>query len=175
MHVRTAGDPAQIIETLRKTLAAADPAVPVADALTLRQQVDSNVNDERVAMTIGLTLALAAVLLAAVGLYGSMSYTVGQRMREIGVRMALGAVPGDVRRLVLGQGLRLAVIGSVAGIAIGVGLGRLLEDRLYGVTPVDVVSFAVSVGVLSAVALAASWVPARRAARVDPVHVLRME
>jgi predicted permease len=175
MHVRTAGDPAQIIETLRKTLAAADPAVPVADALTLRQQVDSNVNDERVAMTIGLTLALAAVLLAAVGLYGSMSYTVGQRMREIGVRMALGAVPGDVRRLVLGQGLRLAVIGSVAGIAIGVGLGRLLEDHLYGVTPVDVVSFAVSVAVLSAVALAASWVPARRAARVDPVHVLRME
>jgi ABC-type antimicrobial peptide transport system permease subunit len=126
-------------------------------------------------MTIGLTLALAAVLLAAVGLYGSMSYTVGQRMREIGVRMALGAVPGDVRRLVLGQGLRLAVIGSVAGIAIGVGLGRLLEDHLYGVTPVDVVSFAVSVAVLSAVALAASWVPARRAARVDPVHVLRME
>jgi predicted permease len=175
VHVRTAGDPARLIETLRKALAAVDPAVPVAEALTLRQQVDSNVNDERVAMTIGLTLALAALLLAAVGLYGSMSYTVGQRMREIGVRMALGAVPADVRHLVLRQGLQLAIIGSVAGIAVGVGLGRLIEERLYGVTSVDAVSLAVSVAVLTAVALVASWAPARRAARVDPVNVLRME
>jgi putative ABC transport system permease protein len=175
MHVRTAADPARLLDTLRKTLAAIDPAVPVAEALTLRQQVDANVNDERVAMTIGLTLALAALLLAAVGLYGSMSYTVGQRAREIGVRMALGAVPGDVRKLVLGQGLRLAVIGSAAGIAIGVGLGRLIEERLYGVSSVDPLSLVVSVAILTMVALVASWAPARRAARVDPIHVLRTE
>jgi predicted permease len=175
LHVRTAGDPARLLETLRKTLAAVDPAVPVAEALTLRQQVDSNVNDERVAMTIGLTLALAALLLAAVGLYGSMSYTVGQRARELGVRMALGALPGDVRRLVLGQGLRLAILGSAAGLVIGVGLGRLIEDRLYGVTSADAVSLALSVAALSAVALLASWAPARRASRVDPVDVLRTE
>jgi putative ABC transport system permease protein len=175
MHVRTAGDPSRLLDTLRKTLAGIDPAVPIAEALTLRQQTDLNVNDERVAMTIGLALALAALLLAAVGLYGAMSYSVGQRAREIGVRMALGAVPGDVRRLVLGQGLRLAVAGSVAGIAIGVGLGRLIQDRLYGVTPVDAISLVVSVGVLSAVALVASWAPARRASRVDPVDVLRTE
>jgi ABC-type antimicrobial peptide transport system permease subunit len=104
-----------------------------------------------------------------------MSYTVGQRAREIGVRMALGAVPGDVRRLVLGQGLRLAVLGSAAGLAIGAGLGRLIEDRLYGVASIDVVSFAVSIGVLAAVALVASWAPARRASRVDPIDVLRTE
>jgi putative ABC transport system permease protein len=175
VHVRTAGDPAASIDTLRKTLASVDPAVPIAEALTLRQQADLNVNDERVAMTIGLALALAALVLAAVGLYGAMSYTVGQRAREIAVRMALGAVPGDVRRLVLGQGLRLAVLGSAAGLAIGVGLGRLIEDRLYGVTSIDVVSFAVSIGVLSAVALVASWAPARRASRVDPIDVLRTE
>lgn len=175
MHVRTAGNPATLMDTLRKTLAAVDPAVPIAEALTLRQQTDLNVNDERVAMTIGLALALAALLLAAVGLYGSMSYTVGQRAREIGVRMALGAVPGDVRRLVLGQGLRLAIVGSAAGVAIGIGLGRRIEDRLYGVSSVDIVSLVVSVAVLASVALVASWAPARRASRVDPVDVLRME
>jgi predicted permease len=175
MHVRTAGDPAALLDTLRKTLAAIDPAVPIAEALTLRQQIDLNVSDERVAMTIGLSLAGAAVLLAAVGLFGAMSYTVGQRAREIGVRMALGAVPRDVRRLVLGQGLRLAVAGSLAGAAIGVGLGRLIEDRLYGVTPVDTISLIVSVALLASVALVASWAPARRASRVDPVNVLRME
>jgi ABC-type antimicrobial peptide transport system permease subunit len=163
------------MDTLRKTLEAVDPAVPVAEALTLRQQVDLNVNDERVAMTIGLALAIAALVLAAVGLYGAMSYAVGQRTREIGVRMALGAVPRDVRRLVLGQGLRLAVLGSVAGLAIGIGLGRVIQDRLYGVTPGDVTSLAISVLVLSAVALVASWVPARRASRVDPVDALRTE
>jgi predicted permease len=175
MHVRTAGDSAQLLETLRKTLTSVDRAVPVADALTLRQQVDLNVNEERVAMTIGLALAGAALLLAAVGLYGAMSYAVGQRVREIGVRMALGAVPREVRRLVLGQGLRLAVGGSIAGIAIGVGFGRLIEERLYGVTPVDAISLIVSVGVLASVALVASWAPARRASRVDPVDVLRMD
>jgi predicted permease len=175
MHVRTAGDPAALLDTLRKTLAGIDPAVPIADALTLREQIDLNVSDERVAMTIGLSLAGAAVLLAAVGLFGAMSYTVGQRAREIGVRMALGAVPRDVRRLVLGQGLRLAVAGSVAGAAIGVGLGRLIEDRLYGVTPVDAISLIVSIALLASVALVASWAPARRASRVDPVDVLRME
>ena len=175
VHVRTAGDPKAMIDTLRKTLAAVDPGVPIASALTLRQQVDLNVNDERVAMTIGLALAVAALILAAVGLYGSMSYTVGQRSREIGVRMALGAVPGDVRRLVLGQGLRLAVLGSIAGLAIGIGLGWLIEERLYGVSPIDAVSLIVSVAVLAAVALVASWVPARRASRVDPINVLRAE
>jgi putative ABC transport system permease protein len=175
LHVRTAGDPSALIDTLRKTLAGVDPAVPIADALTLEQQVDLNVNDERVAMTIGLALAVAALVLAAVGLYGAMSYAVGQRRREIGVRIALGAVPRDVRRLVLGDGLRLAVLGSAAGLAIGIGLGRVIQDRLYGVTPGDATSLAIAVIVLSAVALIASWVPARRAARVDPVDALRTD
>ena len=175
MHVRTAGDPSALLDTLRKTLAEMDPAVPIAEALTLRQQVDLNVNDERVAMTIGLALAGAALLLAAVGLFGAMSYSVGQRAREIGVRMALGAVPGDVRRLVLGQGLRLAVAGSVAGVAIGVGLGRLIQDRSLRRRSAGRVSLVGSVAVLSTVALVASWAPARRASRVDPVDVLRME
>jgi predicted permease len=175
LHVRTAGDPAALVETLRRALAGLDPAVPVMMARTLRDQVSLNVNDDRVAMTIGLALALAALLLAAVGLYGAMSYSVAQRTREIGVRLALGAVPRHIRGIVIGQGLRLALVGSGLGVVLGVWLGRLIEARLYGVTPGDVTSFALSAGVLTSVALVASWAPARRAMRVDPVEALRMD
>jgi ABC-type antimicrobial peptide transport system permease subunit len=173
MHVRTAGDPSALIEMLRRTLADVDSAVPVTTARTLRSQMMFNVNDERVAMTIGLALALAALLLAAVGLYGAMSYSVAQRTREIGVRLALGAVPAHVRRIVIGQGLRLALAGSAVGLALGFWAGTLVESRLYGVRAGDVTSFAVSAGVLTVVALIACWAPARRAMRVDPVVALR--
>jgi predicted permease len=175
LHVRTAGDPAALVETLRRAIAGVDPAVPVTMARTLRDQVSLNVNDDRAAMTIGLALALAALLLAAVGLYGAMSYAVGQRTREIGVRLALGAAPRHIRGTVLGQGLRLAIIGSGLGIGLGAWLGRLIEARLYGVTPGDLTSFALATGVLTVVALVASWAPARRAMRVNPVEALRRE
>jgi predicted permease len=175
MHVRTIGDPSALIETLRRALAAVDPAVPVTSARTLRSQLMLNVNDDRVATTIGLALALAALLLAAVGLYGAMSYSVAQRRREIGIRLALGAVPADVRRVVLGQGLRLALFGSALGVALGYGLGQLVETRLFGVKPGDPASFALAAAVLTIVALIASWAPARRAMRVDPAIALRQD
>jgi len=133
------------------------------------------VNNERVAMTIGLVLALAALLLAAVGLYGAMSYSVTQRTREIGVRLALGAVPRNLRHTILGQGLRLVLIGGALGIGLGIWLGRLVESRLYGVRPGDPLSFVVSGGVLTLVALIACWAPARRAMKVDPVVALRQD
>ena len=102
---------------------------------TLRQQATLNLTDERMAMTIGLVLGGAALLLAAVGLYGAMSYAVGQRTRELGVRIALGATTGDIRRLVLRQGIVLSVAGTVLGAALALWLGRALESRLFGVRP----------------------------------------
>ena len=108
-----------LLDTLRRTLGQVDAAVPVTRARTLREQADLNVTDERLAMTIALALAAAAVLLAAVGLYATIAHGVAQRRREIGVRLALGAVPRDVRRLVLAQGLAMALVGSVAGAGLG--------------------------------------------------------
>jgi predicted permease len=174
-HVRTAGDPAALLETLRRALIDVDPAVPIASVRTLREQVDLNVNDDRLAMTIGTALGGAALLLAAVGLFGAMSYAVGRRTREIGVRLALGATPRDVGRLVLGEGLRLAVVGSMAGIAMAFWIGHLIRNRLYGVTPADPLSFLAAVALLCAVALCASWIPARLATQVDPAQALRLE
>jgi len=126
-------------------------------------------------MLIALTLGGAALLLAAVGLYGSMAYAVGQRTRELGVRVALGASTSDIRRLVLGQGLALCLIGIAIGSGLAVLLARTIEHRLFGVTGRDPWTLAASAAVLSAVAIAACWVPARRAMRVDPVEALRVE
>jgi predicted permease len=175
LHVRTHGDPRLLLDTLRSSLAGLDSAVPVTVARTLRAQADLNLNDERMAMLIALALGGAAVLLAAVGLYGSMSYVLGRRMRELGVRVALGATAGDIRRLVLGQGLMLSVLGTVAGAAFALAMARAIENRLFGVGPADAPTLMVSALLLWLVALLASWVPARRASRVDPVEALRLE
>jgi len=134
-----------------------------------------NLTDERMAMTIGLVLGGAALLLAAVGLSGSMSYAVGQRTRELGLRIALGATAHDIRRLVVRQGIALSVAGTVLGTALALWLARALESRLFGVRPADVPTLLGSAALLAAIALVASWMPARRAARVDPVTALRVE
>jgi ABC-type antimicrobial peptide transport system permease subunit len=152
-----------------------DPLVPVTSVRTLRAQADLNVNDERMAMIVGVSLGGAALLLAAVGLYGAMANIVGQRTREIGVRMALGANPADMRRLMLKQGVLLAVAGSGVGVALSLWCGRLIESRLYAVRAFDPISIGVSIALLSAVAIFASWAPARRAASVDPVVALRID
>jgi predicted permease len=174
IHIRTAGDPSALLPVIRRTLAEVNPAVPLTGVRTLREQATLNLNDERVAMLIGLTLGIAALTLAAVGLYGSMAYAVSQRKRELGVRIALGATAADIRRLVLGQGLAMSCAGTVLGIGVGVILARSLENRFFGVTAVDVPTMMGSAGVLAAVALLASWMPARRAAKVDPVDALRV-
>jgi putative ABC transport system permease protein len=174
-HVRTAGPPAAILDVLRQALVEVDGNVPITRARTLREQADLNVNDDRLAMTIALGLAGSALLLAAVGLYGAMSYAVSQRTREIGVRMALGAVPGDVRRLVLRRGLALAIAGSLAGVGLGLFLARQIRHRLFGVEPTDPVTLVLAIVILSAIALLASWIPARSASRVNPVAALRSD
>ena len=175
MHVRTAGDPAALLPELRRVAMSVDARVPVTDVRTLRDQVSRNLSTERMAMTIGVALGGAALLLAAVGLFGAMSNLVGQRRREIGVRLALGARPAEVARLVVGQGLRLSLAGSVLGIGLALWIGRLIEARLYGVAPFDPLSLAVSIAVLIGVAAVATWAPAARAASTDPVEALRAE
>jgi predicted lysophospholipase L1 biosynthesis ABC-type transport system permease subunit len=174
-HVRTEGDPRLLLADVRRVLAALNPSVPVTALRTLRDQAALNMNDERVAMLIGLSLGVAALLLAAVGLYGSISYMVGQRRRELGVRIALGATAADIRRAVLVQGLRVSATGAVLGIALALVLARALQPRLFGVSASDPLTLALSVAMLTAAALAASWAPARRAAKVDPLRALRTE
>jgi ABC-type antimicrobial peptide transport system permease subunit len=172
-HVRTQGPVEPLVESLRRTVSLSDPKIPVIRARSLRDQAGLHMTRERLAMTIALVLASVALLLAAVGLYGAMSHAVGRRTREIGVRVALGAIPRDVRRLVLHQGLLLAAIGGAAGTALAVWLTSFIEHLLFGVQPLDVASFAASTTLLAAVALLAAWLPARRASRIDPVVALR--
>jgi predicted permease len=172
-QVLTAGDPDSALDDLRRALGAVDPAVPVMIAHTLREQRNRNLANERLAMTIGAVLGGAALLMAAVGLFAAMSHAVGRRTREIGVRMALGAVPSGVARLVLGEGARLVAAGALAGVGLAYWLGQAVKERLYGVGPYDPVSILVAAGILAAVTLVAAWAPARRAARVDPTTALR--
>jgi len=175
IHVRTHGEPDAHLDTLRQAVADVDPAVPITLLSTLREQVRSNVARERLTMAIGLVLGGTALLLAAVGLFGAMATLVGRRARELGVRLALGAVPSQLASLVLREGLRMAIWGGALGFALAIWVGQLVESRLYGVGAFDPVSAAVGLALVAGVALVAAWLPARRAARVDPVGVLRAE
>ena len=126
-------------------------------------------------MILLAVFAALALVLSCVGIYGVISYVVGQRTHEIGIRMALGAQRGDVMRLVLGEGVRMALVGVAAGIAAALGLTRLMAEELFGVTAQDPLTFAVVAILLTLVALLACYLPARRAMRVDPVVALRYE
>jgi predicted permease len=173
LHVRIAGDAAARIDELRRVVAAIDPAVPVIHAHTLLDQVECNLADERTATTIGMTLAIVALVLATAGLYTTTAVLVGRRTREIGVRIALGANITDVRSLVLEETLRVALVGVAGGFVLSLWVGKTLESRLYGVTAADALSLGAAAAILTAAALLASWFPARRASRVDPVIALR--
>ena len=175
IHVRTTGDAAALLPELRRAAMSVDPRVPVNEVRTLSDQIARNLSTERMAMTIGVALGGAALLLAAVGLFGAMSNLVGQRRREIGVRLALGARPGEVAGLVVGQGLRLSLFGSGLGLGLAFWLGRLIEARLYGVTAFDPLSLGASIVVLAGVAAIATWAPAARAAATDPIEALRTD
>lgn len=173
--VRTAGEPQAVAESVRKAILELDPEQPVANVRTLAEVVARSVGDRRLtALLLGL-FACSALALAAVGLYGVVAYAVVQRTREIGIRVALGANRGDVVRLMLSQGMLLVGLGLVLGLAGAFGLTPLLRSMLYEVKPADPVSFAVVSLVLLLVAFLASWFPARRAARVDPMVALRAE
>jgi putative ABC transport system permease protein len=172
---RTAQDPASVINALRGAVWAVDSERPVSLIRTMDQLMEQNVADRaRPMMLLGIFAGLALVL-ACIGVYGVLAYSVAQRTREIGVRMALGARPGDVTWMILGRGLKLSAVGLIAGAALAGILGILLRTLLFGVTPAAPLVYAGTAASLIVVALAACVIPAQRAARVDPVVALRDE
>ena len=166
---------AAMLRPIRESIRELDRDLPVSDLQTMDDWFAQRTFDSRIYGSMFGAFGVIALFLASIGLYGVMSYSVSQRKHEIGVRMALGAQPGDVLGLVVRQGSRLAVIGLVIGVPAAFGLARLLRGALYGVTPSDVATFVGVVAVLGGVALLASWVPARRAAHVDPAQALRAD
>ncbi len=175
MYVRTTADPATVFNAARRTVRDLDASIPVYNLRTLERQIDRSLVIERFVATLSTAFGVLATLLAVVGLYGVMAFTVARRTREIGVRMALGAVQGDVVWLVMREVIVLVGCGMVLGLAAAWGLGRLVGAQLYGVTPNDPVTIASAVGILAAVSLAAGYIPALRATRVNPVRALRYE
>jgi len=173
--IETRGDGEAAAAVLREEVAALDPELPLGEVRSFADQRHSNVESYWYPMLLLGSFAALALALAALGIYGVMSYAVSQRRREIGVRMALGAARREVVGMVLGEGARLALVGAALGLVGGVALSRLMAGVLYGVEPGDPVTVAVVTAVLAGVALLASWVPARRAARVDPMEALRWE
>ncbi len=173
--VRTAGDPDALIPVVREIVTKADSALPVTGLRTQTQQIDHLMEAERFLARLVSFAGALALLLSCVGLYGLLSYEVARRTREIGVRMALGARRGDVLRMVLGQGVRLAVIGVALGAAVAVVVTRYLSSFLFEVRANDPVTFAAIAALILCVSVAASYVPTRRATRVDPMVALRYE
>ena len=175
LAVRTGLDPAVTIAALRGVVKSLDPNVPAFDVHTLAQQRDGSLALQRMAATLLGGFGLLALMLAALGIYGVLAYSVSRRTREIGVRLALGAQVTDVLRLILKEGLGLTGVGLLLGLAGAFGATRLLQGFLFGVQPLDALTFATTTLLLITVALIACWLPAHRAARVDPMVALRSE
>jgi putative ABC transport system permease protein len=173
--VRTSGDPMPMLRSAAAALHSVDKDIPLANPQTMDALMKTAVGQRRVSMILLGAFSALALLLASVGLYGVMSYSVSQRARELGVRMALGAARSRVLGLVVSQGMSLALLGIVIGVVGAVALTRLLGTQLYHVAPTDVPTFAIVATLLAGVSLAATLVPALKATRVDPVVALREE
>jgi predicted permease len=170
---RTTGDPRAMTKQLQAAVARVDPTLPLFDVRSMDERLASSLATGRFNTMLLTTLGVIGMLLAAVGIYGVVAYFVTQRTGEIGLRMALGATPAGVVRLVVGQGMRPVVLGIVVGAALALAASRLLATLLYGIGTTDPVTFALVPVVLGAVALVASVVPARRATRVEPTQALQ--
>ncbi len=173
--VRTKGRPEDLVPALRRVVARLDPDLPLTDVRTQEEQIREVTQQERLMATLSLGFGVLALLLAAVGVYGVLSYSVAERTREIGIRLALGADRGQVQGLVLREAGWLAGVGVVAGLGATLALGSFVRALLFGVRPADPVALAGAAAVLLLLALLAAWVPARRAARVEPMVALRHE
>jgi predicted permease len=173
--VRTDGDPLNLVPAVRGEVQAIDRDQPISSIRTMEEMVARSVSQRRFNMLLLVVFAGVALLMAAVGIYGVMSYSVEQRTHEIGLRMALGAQTSDVLRLLLGQGMKLVVIGVAIGLAAAIAMTRLISSLLFDVRATDPVTYVAIALLLAAVALLACYIPARRAAKVDPVVALRFE
>ncbi|HXA65869.1 MAG TPA: ABC transporter permease [Bryobacteraceae bacterium] len=173
--VRTHPDPLSMAAAVKNTIASLDRGLAFGVVQTLDQQLAQSVSTQRFSMTLLALFGGLALSLAAIGVYGVTAYTAAQRTHEVGVRRALGAQPADIVKLVLGEGLRLGLVGVIVGIACALALTRVMRNLLYGVSATDPITFFAVSAVLVGVALAACYLPARRAARVDPIVALRFE
>jgi predicted permease len=174
-YVRTAGPPEALATAVRARVAQLDSGIPVVQLKTLEQQISESIFAEQLVTALSLSFGLLAALLAAVGIAAVMAYSVARRTREIGIRIALGASRGDVRALILKESALMVVGGIVLGLPLAYGLARLTESLLFGATPTDWPAALAAVASIAVVALLACTLPARRAARVDPMVALRYE
>jgi predicted lysophospholipase L1 biosynthesis ABC-type transport system permease subunit len=173
--VRTAGDPATALPELTRTVHRIDPNVPIAETITLPVRMAALTRPVRVgALFVGYAASLA-ILLTAIGLYGTLAFAVSQRTKEIGIRLALGAGRGRVIRSIVRERVIVALAGAAVGVVLAIGASRVLSHLLYGSAEADWVFFAAAASVIACVALGASLVPARRAAAVEPIVALRQE
>jgi putative ABC transport system permease protein len=173
--VRTTGEPMAMADPVRKAIWRVDADQPVWRVRPVTESIEGALTSRRFTMRLLALFALVAVVLATIGVYGVMSYMVARRTQEMGVRMALGARPTQVVGMVLRQGGLTIGVALAVGLVAAYGVSRLLESQLYGVQRADALTYALAPAILGAVALLACWMPARRAARVDPVVALRSE
>ncbi len=173
--IRTIVTPEAVVPALRRIAQRIDPEIPLSNVRTQQQQIDAAMQQERVFVTLTSGFGLLALALASVGIYGIMAYSVAQRTNEIGVRLAVGAQPSQVRTMILKESTWLTIAGIAAGTVAALGLCRLVKSMLYGIRPDDPATIAAGVLILLGVALAASWIPAQRAAAVQPIEALRHE
>jgi putative ABC transport system permease protein len=175
--VRTAGEPGRIVSAVREEVQALDPDLALYSVTTMEQLIADTPSTflRRYPALLMAVFAAVALILAAVGIYGVISYSVNQRRHEIGIRMALGAARGDIYKLVVGEGLMLVLVGIGTGLAAAFALTRLMSSLLYGVSATDPITFILISLILTGVALGACFIPARRATKVDPTVALRYE
>jgi ABC-type antimicrobial peptide transport system permease subunit len=174
-EVRTAGDPPLLIPSVRRAVAEVDRSLALSAVKTQDQQIDEALVQERLIARLASFFGTLALALAAIGLYGTMAYTVGRRTNEIGVRVALGASRKQILKMVLREAFALVLIGILLGLPLALAAGRLVASQLYGLKASDPLTLSAAIGLLVAVATLAAYLPARRASKVDPMVALRYE
>jgi predicted permease len=173
--VRAGVDPVSLVGEIRQQVAKLDPELPLSDVKSIQQAMDRSLITTRLTNSLLVGFAATALLLAVTGIYGVMSLNVANRRNEFGIRLALGAQTANVLKLILAQGLRLAMVGVAVGLLAAIAFTRLLKGLLFGISASDPLTFAVIAVLLVGVALLACWIPARRATRVDPLEALRQD